>query len=99
MPSTLTDQQIRERAFRGDPNPLGAYWRSRYLDTIRDQRITALLRFVHYAARMAQQHETSGHGWYGRHVCWAIGRLVHLGYTFPETEPDRVRLPRLEAAA
>ena len=83
----LTVEQIRERALACDGATLhDTYWRGRYHDLIRDQRIAALLRFTHYAARMAQQHETDGHGWYGRHVCWAISRLVHLGYTFPETQ-------------
>jgi hypothetical protein len=105
MPSTQTNQITDERelyirAFlvNGRPADL-AVWASRYHDAIRHRRIAALLHFVHYAARMAQQHETDGHGWYGQHVCWAIGRLVQLGYTFPETEPVRVRLPRLEVAA
>jgi hypothetical protein len=89
----LTLEQIRDRALAS------AYWRDRYLDTIREQRVAALLHFAHYAARMARQHETDGHGWYGRHVVWAIDRLCRLGYSFPETEPVRVRLPRLAAAA
>jgi hypothetical protein len=100
MPSRLTDHQIQERATRGDGSTVGErYYLSLHLNTIRNRRINELLRFARYAARMAQQHETDGHGWYGQHVVWAIGRLCELGYSFPETEPVRVRLPRLAAAA
>jgi hypothetical protein len=96
----LTLEQIRDRALASDGIGFhAAYWRDRYHDLIRGRRIDELLHFAHYAARMARQHETDGHGWYGRHVVWAISRLVQLGYTFPETEQLRVRLPRLQAAA
>jgi hypothetical protein len=105
MPSRLTDQITDERelfirAFLVNGRPVElAIWATRYHDAIRHRRVAALLHFTHYAARMAQHHETDGRGWYGRHVCWAIGRLVQLGYTFPETEQLRVRPPELRAVA
>jgi hypothetical protein len=101
MPSReLTVEQIRERALASDSIGFhAAYWRDRYYDLIRGRRIDELLRFARYAASQARLHEADGSGWYGQHVVWAIDRLCHLGYTFPETEPVRVRLPRLAAAA
>lgn len=88
----ITDiAELRRRAFANDTNGhLDQLWRSRYHDAIRRDRVSALLRFCDYAARMARRHETNGEGWYGQHVRWAIHRLTLLGYTFPEC--DEIRL-------
>jgi hypothetical protein len=48
-------------------------------------RIDRLCTFLRHAVLMAE-HENDAHGWYSRHVVWAISRLVALGYEFPECD-------------
>jgi hypothetical protein len=82
-----------------DPDRLStlAEWQAR-----RRLRIDRLTVFLAEAVVMAH-HENDAHGWWSRHVAWAIRRLEALGHTFPEVDssplPPRIDTILAKAAA
>jgi hypothetical protein len=52
---------------------------------LRVERIDRLSMFLHRACAEAHR-ENDTHGWWSRHVVWAIHRLEQLDYRFPEVE-------------